>query len=98
MTSILCTITPAPMHREETVSTLKFGQLCKTIKNTVKSNEVIDDRMLIKQYKATIQELRLQVNKLEGENNDVVVFYFYYLIRFIFAHLRTCKFVLIFQK
>jgi centromeric protein E len=66
MTSILCTITPAPMHREETVSTLKFGQLCKTIKNTVKSNEVVDDRMLIKQYKGTIQELRLQVNKLEG--------------------------------
>jgi hypothetical protein len=70
MTSILCTITPAPMHREETVSTLKFGQLCKTIKNTVKSNEVIDDRMLIKQYKATIQELRLQVNKLEDEAAD----------------------------
>jgi len=70
MTSILCTITPAPMHREETVSTLKFGQLCKTIKNTVKSNEVIDDRMLIKQYKATIQELRVQVNKLEDEAAD----------------------------
>lgn len=67
MTSILCTVTPAPMHREETVSTLKFGQLCKTIKNTVKSNEVIDDRMLIKQYKATIQELRMQVNHLEEE-------------------------------
>jgi hypothetical protein len=40
LTSILCTVTPAPMHREETVSTLKFGQLCKTIKNSVKSNEV----------------------------------------------------------
>ncbi len=33
MTSILCAVTPAPMHREETVSTLKFGQTCKSIKN-----------------------------------------------------------------
>ncbi|RYH05438.1 hypothetical protein EON65_44680 [archaeon] len=33
LTSILCAVTPAPMHREETVSTLKFGQTCKSIKN-----------------------------------------------------------------
>lgn len=33
LTSILCAVTPAPMHREETVSTLKFGQTCKNIKN-----------------------------------------------------------------
>jgi centromeric protein E len=33
LTSILCAVTPAPMHREETVSTLKFGQSCKNIKN-----------------------------------------------------------------
>jgi len=32
-TSILCTLTGAGMHREETISTLKFGQLCKSIKN-----------------------------------------------------------------
>lgn len=61
LTSILCTVTPAPMHREETVSTLKFGQLCKTIKNNVKSNEVIDDRALMKQYKSTIAELKDQL-------------------------------------
>ena len=61
LTSILCTVTPAPMHREETVSTLKFGQLCKTIKNNVKSNEVIDDRALMKQYKSTIAELKEQL-------------------------------------
>jgi hypothetical protein len=48
-------VTPAPMHREETVSTLKFGQLCKTIKNTVKANDgVVDDKTLLKQYRNTI--------------------------------------------
>ena len=53
-TSILCTVTAAGMHREETISTLKFGQLCKSIKNSVKSNEIVDDRTLIKQLKATV--------------------------------------------
>lgn len=44
LTAILCTVTPAPMHHEETVSTLKFGSLCKSIKNSVRSNEVNKDR------------------------------------------------------
>lgn len=92
MTSILCTITPAPMHREETVSTLKFGQLCKTIKNTVKSNEVVDDRMLIKQYKSTIQELRLQVNKLEGKilnNNSCLVYIMKLFLSFLYSFMSN---------
>lgn len=71
LTSILCTVTPAPMHREETVSTLKFGQLCKTIKNNVKSNEIIDDRALMKQYKATIAELKVQLALYEAGDNVV---------------------------
>ncbi|KAJ1409156.1 P-loop containing nucleoside triphosphate hydrolase protein, partial [Ochromonadaceae sp. CCMP2298] len=46
LTSMLCAATPAPMHREETVSTLKFGQLCKSIKNKVKSNDgAVDDKV-----------------------------------------------------
>lgn len=49
LTSILCTVTAAPMHHEETVSTLKFGQLCKTIKNNAKKNEVVDEKTLLKQ-------------------------------------------------
>ena len=36
------------MFREETVSTLKFGQLCKSIKNSVKSNEIVDDKTIIR--------------------------------------------------
>ncbi len=52
------------MHREETVSTLKFGQLCKTIKNVVKSNaEAVDDKTLVKQYKTLIADLRSQLEE-----------------------------------
>eukprot|EP01038_Epipyxis_sp_PR26KG_P012022 gene12022-16093_t len=67
LTSILCAVTPAPMHREETVSTLKFGQLCKSIKNNVKSNDsVLDDKALLKQYRLTIAELRAQLDELSA--------------------------------
>lgn len=72
LTSILCAVTPANMHREETVSTLKFGQLCKTIKNSVKSNETaIDgDKALLKQYRVLIADLRLQLEESQQTRNN----------------------------
>ena len=63
ITSILCAVTPAPMHREETVSTLKFGQLCKLIKNNVANNVVVDDKVLLRQYRATIADLKTQLEQ-----------------------------------
>jgi hypothetical protein len=70
LTSMLCAVTPAPMHREETVSTLKFGQLCKSIKNSVKSNDgAVDEKTLMKQYRATISDLKL---KLETAMKGIV--------------------------
>ena len=49
LTSILCTVTAAQMHHDETISTLKFGQLCKTIKNNARKNEVVDEKTLLRQ-------------------------------------------------
>eukprot|EP01032_Pedospumella_encystans_P011986 gene11986-13900_t len=70
LTSMLCAVTPAPMHREETVSTLKFGQLCKSIKNSVKSNEAgVDDKTLMKQYRSTIADLKA---KLEAASKGMI--------------------------
>jgi hypothetical protein len=71
MTSVLCAVTPAAMHREETVSTLKFGQLCKTIKNSIKNVEVLDDQRLIKQYRQQIQELRVQLEEMQASETPV---------------------------
>ena len=66
LTSVLCAVTPAPMHREETVSTLKFGQLCKSIKNKVQTNDgALDDKALIRQYRNTINEQRAQLEALQ---------------------------------
>lgn len=67
LTSMLCAVTPAPMHREETVSTLKFGQLCKNIKNMVKGNDgLLDDKALLKQYRTQLNELRSQLEEFAG--------------------------------
>jgi centromeric protein E len=41
-TVIICTVTPAEMHIEETLSTLAFASRAKKIANTVKVNEVCD--------------------------------------------------------
>ena len=57
LTSILCTATAAPMHFEETISTLKFGALCKTIKNKPKNNTRMDDKVLLVQANIKIHEL-----------------------------------------
>jgi hypothetical protein len=56
------------MHREETVSTLKFGQLCKTIKNIVKSNTEgpVDEKTMLKQFRLTIAELRMQLEDAQA--------------------------------
>lgn len=65
LTSILCAISPAPMFREETVSTLKFGQLCKLIKNQVSSNVVFDDKAKIKNLLAIINEQKAKLEELD---------------------------------
>lgn len=66
LTSILCTISPAPMYREETVSTLKFGQLCKLIKNQVQSNVIHDDKAEMRRLRSLISELKAKVEELEA--------------------------------
>lgn len=67
LTSILCTITAAPMHHEETTSTLKFGQLCKTIKNKPKSNASVDDKVLLRQYRDKLAAIRDELDLKTAE-------------------------------
>ena len=55
------------------MSTLKFGQLCKSIKNNIKSNDsLLDDKALIKQYRTTINELRAQLEEMTSGKATVL--------------------------
>jgi centromeric protein E len=55
MTTIICTVTPAEMHVEETNSSLGFASRAKKISNSVKVNEVD-----INHYHETKQRLNIQ--------------------------------------
>lgn len=60
-TAVICTITPACGHVEESLSTLKFASRAKSIRNTPEVNEVINDEAQLKRYRREIETLKRQV-------------------------------------
>lgn len=73
-TSIVCTITPATLHIDETLSTLRFANRAKNVTNRPQvnevdtSNKVISDGNLIKLYRQEIRDLK---RKLDAVNNQL---------------------------
>lgn len=70
-TSIICTVTNAAVHAEETLSTLKFATRAKTIKNKAEVNEVLDDQAMLRKYKKEIDNLKkkLRYTSAGGEKD-----------------------------
>lgn len=66
-TGIICTITPAQLHVEESISTLRFAQRAKSITNKPQINEKVSDGTLLKRYKEEINQLRQQLNTRNEE-------------------------------
>ena len=61
-TAIICAVTPASAHVEETLSSLKFANRAKNIKNTATVNEVVDDATQMKRQQQQIAQLTKQVD------------------------------------
>eukprot|EP00466_Bigelowiella_natans_P018008 jgi/Bigna1/40706/e_gw1.45.20.1 len=61
-TAILCCVTPASMHTDETLSTLKFASRAKNIKNKIEINEIVDDATLIRRLKQENAQLKRRLN------------------------------------
>lgn len=61
LTAVLCAVSPAATARDETLSTLKFGAACKTIRNHAVVNHLVNDKTLLKQYRQRIAELQAQI-------------------------------------
>eukprot|EP01117_Protostelium_nocturnum_P003312 TRINITY_DN1427_c0_g2_i2.p1 TRINITY_DN1427_c0_g2~~TRINITY_DN1427_c0_g2_i2.p1 ORF type:complete len:1453 (-),score=353.29 TRINITY_DN1427_c0_g2_i2:22-4380(-) len=61
-TSIICNITPATIHCEETHSTLKFASRAKTIKNDPRINEVVDSNTMLTRLKNELEELKKKMS------------------------------------
>jgi centromeric protein E len=61
--AIVCTITPAVCHVEETLSTLKFANRAKRIRNQPMVNEVLDDKAMLRRCQREIEELRRRLEE-----------------------------------
>ena len=62
-TAVLLTMTGAPAFAEESMSTIKFGELCKKIKNRVRKNDVGDKtKTMLRQYRQEIESLRKELD------------------------------------
>lgn len=71
--SVICTINPQELNRDETISTLKFASRVKKIPIKAARNHCLDDDALLQRYRNEIQELKqklLETNKqLEQERS-----------------------------
>jgi centromeric protein E len=65
-TAVLLTMTASPQYQNESLSSIKFGELCKKIKNKVKKN-VDKTQSMLDQYRAEINSLREELVRKEKE-------------------------------
>ena len=65
-------MTAAPRYKEETISTLKFGALCKKIKNTAQKNSAKNATTMLREYKIKIMELKkaLEMSNAGGKGGS----------------------------
>ncbi|KAL5812063.1 hypothetical protein ACOSQ3_027013 [Xanthoceras sorbifolium] len=66
-TAIICNITLAQIHADETKSSLQFASRAKCVTNCARVNEILTDAALLKRQKKEIEELRA---KLQGSHSE----------------------------
>ena len=76
MTAIICALTPAAVHVEESHSTLRFACRAKRVVNNAVVNEVLSDAAVLKRQAREIEELKSrlssQARSASGGHGDVV--------------------------
>lgn len=65
-TSMICAVTPASSHVDETRSTLLFASRAKNVKNNAVVNIMMDDKALLAQSKKEIAALQKQLSMLQA--------------------------------
>lgn len=69
-TAIVCAVTPAVLHMEETMSTLKFASRAKKVTNSAKANEFLDDRAKLRRAEKEIALLRSKCDQLKAKGTS----------------------------
>jgi centromeric protein E len=60
-TAIICNLTPAAIHVEESHSTLRFATRARRVMNNAVVNEVLSDAAVLKRQAKEIEELKKQL-------------------------------------
>ena len=68
-TTMMAMISPAMEHFNETLSTLKFANRAKNIKNTARVNEDLNEKALLRKYEKELKKLRAE---LASKSKNVV--------------------------
>ncbi|XP_055801402.1 kinesin-like protein KIN-7O isoform X2 [Solanum dulcamara] len=69
-TAIICNITLAQIHADETKSSLQFASRALRVTNCVHVNEILTDAALLKRQKTEIEELRAKLQASHSEHLD----------------------------
>lgn len=69
-TAVICAVTPAAQHVEESHSTLRFACRAKRVVNNATVNEVLSDAALLKRQATEIEELRKMLATNTGSVNS----------------------------
>ena len=69
-TSIICNVTPALTHFQETNNTLQFGAKAKRIKTNAKVNEILNNESSLKTAQEELKRLQMQIETLSGQLQD----------------------------
>ncbi|XP_049392243.1 kinesin-like protein KIN-7O isoform X1 [Solanum stenotomum] len=69
-TAIICNITLAQIHADETKSSLQFASRALRVTNCVHVNEILTDAALLKRQKKEIEDLRAKLQASHSEHPD----------------------------
>ncbi|KAK2403310.1 P-loop containing nucleoside triphosphate hydrolase superfamily protein [Trifolium repens] len=72
-TAIICNITLAQIHTDETKSSLQFASRALRVTNCAKVNEIMTDAALLKRQKKEIEELRAKLTGSRSEHLETEI-------------------------
>ena len=65
LSAIICTVSPNFEHINLTLSTLRFGQRAKAVEVQPAQNEVVEDYLMLHEYKSKIIQMEKRIAQLE---------------------------------
>ncbi|XP_074276777.1 kinesin-like protein KIN-7O [Silene latifolia] len=74
-TAIICNITLAQIHADETKSSLQFASRALRVTNCAQVNEILTDAALLKRQKREIEELRAKLQASQSEHPEEDIFH-----------------------